>query len=153
MHTVESGSKVWCTPWSLAQRYDAHCGVWLKGVMHTMESGSKVWSTPWSLAQSCDAHRGVWLKGMMHTMESGSNELCTVHTLESGSSLAWHPIVRPFSVMPTAYTFGKNHHNLFHNCSSYWNVHQNNGSKKSEQKLTTIFKDAQSISIKKNYNA
>ena len=58
MHTVESDSVVWCTPWSLTQRCDTHRGVWLRGE-----------PTPWSLTQRCDAHRGVRLGGGMHTAE------------------------------------------------------------------------------------
>ena len=38
MHTPELDSLVWCTPQSLTLQYDAHRGVWLRGVQHTEES-------------------------------------------------------------------------------------------------------------------
>ena len=46
-------SELWCTPWSLTRRYDAHRGIRLRGGMHTAKffqilclHDSAVWCTP-----------------------------------------------------------------------------------------------------------
>ena len=104
MHTAESDSAVWCTPWSLTQWCDAHLGVrlgsrmhiahrgaflkyfitWLHGGMYTAELDLAVGCTPQSFSKNFDhltpqwdAHCRVKLLGMMHTVESDSAVGCT----------------------------------------------------------------------------
>ena len=56
MYTAKIDLAVWCTPWILTPRRDAHRRDWLRGGC-----------TPWRLTPRWDAHRGDWLRGGMHT--------------------------------------------------------------------------------------
>ena len=101
---------------------DAHCRVWLSGVMHTKESDSAVRCTPQSVSKNvdhlpprCHAHRRARLRGGMHIAELDSLVRCTLrsptprgdahcaawlrggmHTLELGSAV-W---CTPWSLTP-----------------------------------------------------
>ena len=82
MRSTESDSAVWCTPWSLTPRWDAHHRVfwelfilWLRSVMHTTEIDSAVWCTLHS------AHCRAWLRSGMHTAELDSGVWCTPQSL------------------------------------------------------------------------
>ena len=76
MHTMESGSAMWCTlqsvksvrctSWSLAQQHDAHRKVW------------HLW----------DAHHGVWLSIVMHAAKF---DICEIHTMGSSSATRCTP--------------------------------------------------------------
>ena len=81
IHTTESDSSVWCTPWSLTLQWDAHRGVWLIGMMPTAKSNFAVGCPLQSLTLQWHAHLGVWLIGMMHTAESNSSIWFTLRSL------------------------------------------------------------------------